>query len=41
MPDDIIPDELIQANNRGKGTYNDADLQAIMDLIIANARPAE
>jgi len=40
-PDDIIPDEFIQAYNSGKGKYNDADLQAIMDLIIANSQPAE
>ena len=35
-PDDIIPNHHIVAYNAGKGAYNDADLQAIVDIIIAH-----
>jgi hypothetical protein len=34
--EDIIPEAHIEAYNSGKGTYADADLKAIMNLIVAN-----
>ena len=39
-PDDIIPNHHIVAYNAGKGAYNDADLQAIVDIIIAHVQPS-
>ena len=35
-PEDDIPETHIEAYNSGKGTYTDADLKEIMDLIVAN-----
>ncbi len=40
-PDDIIPSEYIAAYNAGKGSFNDDDVQEIMDLLIAGVEPAE
>ena len=40
-PEDVIPSEYIAAYNDGKGSYNDDDLQEIMDLLIAGVELAE
>ena len=39
-PEDIIPNHHIAAYNAGKGAYNDADLKAIVDIIIAHVQPS-
>ena len=40
-PEDVISSEYIAPYNTCKGSYNDDDLQEIMDLLIAGVKPAE
>lgn len=38
-PEDIIPEAHVEAYNGGKGIFDDADLQAIMDIVVASVQP--